>query len=175
MAAAAALGADGRGIDLLGRAHRNLARAVLVLGDGDAHLHALDLAGQRGDGVEVIHIRARAVDIRASDDDERDLAIHEKLHGVKDDALHLKARPGLNFKQAAVDLAAIHASLQAPRRAAQSIRNGVGIAEAAGVGGQRDIDTFRNVSGQRNAHRVHHIQDQLGACAGRLAHDAHGR
>ena len=102
------------GIHFLGRAHGNANRAVRLLGQRDADLYALNLARKRCNRVQIVHIRADAVDILPPEHRDRDRAALVKLHRVEYDALHLEARTRLGLEQRAVDLAAVDLQQRVP-------------------------------------------------------------
>ena len=163
MAAAAQGCAVGGGIEPRRRAHGEFHLSRLGVADHRAHQHALDGAGEAGDGVEVVLADAQLLHqlLGQAADGHRAAAV--EVHLGHHPGFQLQAAAGLDLKELAVDGCNLCTQAHAGSRRLEGLGGGIGEAEAAGVGGDGDVNRLGHFRGDLHAHGRQYLVDELAA------------
>ena len=149
MPAAAQAAADSRRVGMGTGAHTDFEVAVRLLPQGDPHPDPFDLTGNGSQPLHVVLLGPAGGNHIVGDEHHRAAAAEMKAHAVQRQTFQLHPRAGLGIKHGAVNLLAVNADVHQRRRHPVGVRVGVGVLEAAGVGGQAGIQAFGHTAVQR--------------------------
>ena len=94
---------------------------------------------------------------------------------IHDPGLHPQTAQGVGLKQLLIQLVHPGTSFRALGGGAEGMRSGIGIAEAAGIGGSTHIDRFGDGLVHLHPHDLQHIPHHFGAGGACCVHQLHIR
>lgn len=150
------------GVDVLRGADARLPVAILLLTQGDGTVHALDLCAESGDVIQIVLVQPESLDHGAGDRDEHAVVIGEEVHALQELALHHNAALRFSTEVTLVRRSVVDAGRHKLGGYTVRLLRRVGKGEAAGIGGDGDIERERDL-GRELAKRDGDLIDNLAA------------
>ena len=161
MPAAAQMPGHGAGVHRTGGADADFVAAVLLLAQGQAHLHPFDGAGQAGQVLQLGPGHAGGDDLVPGEVDHGAAAVEEVFEAFQRHPLDLDAGAGTGFEQPGVEHLQVGPGFDQAGRRLMGVGGGAGKAEAAGVGGDAGVQAGRDGGVQGDAHLLDHVDHEL--------------